>query len=535
MQAATPDLINNLTPSFWSRLTLGKRILVATSLSFTVIVVCAVKMWINLSLLEKTQQWVAHTNEVVASTRATLADLIDMETGVRGFAVGGSEQFLEPYEAGLKNFEKHLAATRELVSDNPTQVARFDAWAQEEKKWREGSAMVDIAGRNAVKAGTLSSADFEASFNRAAGKAGMDRMRAIAAEIVEAEVTLLAVREEAYAAAIVSSRVWGSWIIGIAIVGGWILLYLNNRSTQHTLNGIASRLHDASNQVYSAASQVSTASQSLAEGSSEQAASLEETSASLEEINSQARQNRGNAESARDLAQEAQRATENSTSHMREMVEAMGDIQSASNSIAKIVKTIDEIAFQTNILALNAAVEAARAGEAGAGFAVVADEVRNLARRAAQAARETTESIQDSITKSARGADISNRVADSLGEVAVKARQVADLVVEITNASIEQTQGIGQVGVAVSQMDKVTQGNAANAEETAAASQELDQQAASLLATVGQLTQLIGAATTTSAPNPSAPPSRQSPRSPQAATFSSAKPLADVSSFASHS
>jgi len=177
---------------------------------------------------------------------------------------------------------------------------------------------------------------------------------------------------------------------------------------------------------------------------------------------------------------------------MQLMNGAMEAIKISSDDIAKIIKTIDEIAFQTNILALNAAVEAARAGEAGMGFAVVADEVRNLAQRSAQAAKETAGKIEGAITKTAQGVGISKQVSETLLEIATKARQVDELVSEVAGASREQTQGITQVNIAVGQMDKVTQSNAANAEESAAAAEELNAQAVTMKDSVADLLQLVG-------------------------------------------
>jgi len=278
-------------------------------------------------------------------------------------------------------------------------------------------------------------------------------------------------------------------LLGIGLSAGFAFFII--RGTNRALTSVATTLNEAATQVTAAAAQVSNASQSLAEGSSEQAASLEETSASLEEINSQTMRNTESADNARTLADDTRQATEQGTRQMGEMVAAMNDIKVSSDNIAKIIKTIDEIAFQTNILALNAAVEAARAGEAGAGFAVVAEEVRNLAQRAAQAARETAGKIDDSIQKSARGADLSTRVSDGLGQIAEKINRMNELVGEIATASKEQAQGVKQVGGAVSAMDKITQSNAGNAEETASAATELKSQATSMLENVGHLMALV--------------------------------------------
>jgi len=193
----------------------------------------------------------------------------------------------------------------------------------------------------------------------------------------------------------------------------------------------------------------------------------------------------------KELGSEARKAGDLGVKDMTALVGAMDAIKTSSADIAKIIKTIDEIAFQTNILALNAAVEAARAGEAGAGFAVVADEVRNLAQRCAQAAKETASKIEDAVQKSAVGAEISAKVAKSLEEIVGKARQVDEMAGEVAAASQEQSQGIAQVNTAVTQMDKVTQSNAANAEESAAAAEELTAQAESLKDAVADLLRLV--------------------------------------------
>jgi len=280
----------------------------------------------------------------------------------------------------------------------------------------------------------------------------------------------------------------------IALVVGIVMAFLITRSIGGLVSRIAGSLGEGSEQVTSAAGQVSSSSQSLAEGASEQAASLEETSASLEEMASMTKRNAESATQAKELSNQTRAAADSGAADMTEMKSAMDAIKASGDDISKIIKTIDEIAFQTNILALNAAVEAARAGEAGAGFAVVAEEVRNLAQRSAQSAKETAGKIEDSVKKSEHGVRISDKVAKSLAEIVEKARKMDALVAEIATASNEQTQGIDQVNTAVSQMDKVTQANAASAEETAAAAEELSAQAIAMQEATTELRALVGGA-----------------------------------------
>jgi methyl-accepting chemotaxis protein len=277
-----------------------------------------------------------------------------------------------------------------------------------------------------------------------------------------------------------------------AVIAAGFVGWYTNRAVTRLLRSVVAGLQDNSEQVAAAAGQVTSTGQSLAQGASEQAASLEETSASLEELAAMTQRNAANAQQARTLASQTRTAVEGGQGEMTQLTRAMDDIQTASTEISKIIKTIDEIAFQTNLLALNAAVEAARAGEAGMGFAVVADEVRALAQRAAAAARETAEKIENSVAKSQAGASISQRVAQQLQDILAKARQVDELVAEIAAASQEQSQGIGQINSAVGQMDKVTQANAAAAEESAAAARELQSQADALRGAVMQLQALMG-------------------------------------------
>ncbi len=306
--------------------------------------------------------------------------------------------------------------------------------------------------------------------------------------------------------------------LAVALLVACLLAWQIVRSTTRVLRDLATNLDQGATQTASAARQVSAASQTLSSGASEQAASVEETSASLEEMSSMIRSTADNAGKAKALAGEAQAVAQAGSRTMVEMTQAMAAIDTSSAEVAKIVKNIDEIAFQTNILALNAAVEAARAGEAGAGFAVVADEVRSLAQRSAAAAKETADKIEAAIASSRNGSVSCAKVGESLALIANKVSSTDALVAEIATAAREQAQGIEQINTAISQMDQVTQSNSASAEESASAAEELDAQAATLKDMVGRLRQLVGGATAEPAP---APPPAASPAFATRVTVSS--------------
>lgn len=259
------------------------------------------------------------------------------------------------------------------------------------------------------------------------------------------------------------------------------------------LNTAAQNLKDAlsqvalgAEQVTSAAGQISSGAQGLSQGASEQASSLEEISSSLQEMASMTKQNAGNAKAARGLADTARSGSDRGMDSMKRLSQSIDKIKSSSDATAKIVKTIDEIAFQTNLLALNAAVEAARAGDAGKGFAVVAEEVRNLAMRSAEAAKTTANLIEESVKNAEGGVALNMEVLKNLDEINGQIKKVSEVMSEISAASDQQSQGIDQVNTAVEQLNQVTQQVAANAEESASASEELSGQANEMQSMVAQ-------------------------------------------------
>ncbi len=288
-----------------------------------------------------------------------------------------------------------------------------------------------------------------------------------------------------------------------------LLAVFITRGVNKSLKKIASELSAGAIQTADASGQVASSSEALAQGASEQASSIEETSASVEEMGSMTRQNAENSAKAKEMATSAMKSSERGSESMAMMIKAIDDIKKSSDSTAKIVKTIDEIAFQTNLLALNAAVEAARAGEAGKGFAVVAEEVRSLAQRSAEAAKTTSSLIEESVRNANSGVEISKRTAESLNEISVSARQVNELLGEIAAASNQQAQGISQIGIAINEIEKVTQSNAAGAEEAASASEELSAQAEEMKRIVRDLLLIVGGAASSAPAQENAPLKKQ--------------------------
>jgi methyl-accepting chemotaxis protein len=427
--------------------------------------------------------------EIVLSDaiREAGTEMVAAQRGMIEFSYGkmpaDGEKAKRSFETGAETWAKDLAEVRSmLVTEEGRQLAA--QLETELAEWRSAFAEISRLDESGNPDAALKVAvEKSTPIYEAAGKA-VQRLQEIQTELLASGRAAAANTES-------TSRWIALTMIGISIALGIGILFVV-RQTNQSLRKASSELSEGAEQVSSASGQVSGSSQSLAQGASEQAASLEETSASSEEMSSMTRKNAENSQQAAILMNGVSQRVNDANRTLADMTTSMHEIGESSGKISKIIKVIDEIAFQTNILALNAAVEAARAGEAGMGFAVVADEVRNLAQRSAQAAKDTASLIEDSILKSGEGSKKLGEVASSIQAITEGAGKVKILVDEVEASSKEQAQGIEQISRAVAQMDQVTQKTAANAEESAAASEQLNAQSQALMAVVEQLQALVG-------------------------------------------
>ncbi|HEX5228735.1 MAG TPA: methyl-accepting chemotaxis protein [Bryobacteraceae bacterium] len=418
----------------------------------------------------------AGVSQIRAENRGMILGASSKKPADTAKARKGGEDVFDQLDGNIK-------AIRPLVvTDQGRQIT--EQMAETLPQWR--SAFEEIAEAAAI--GNVA----KANDLRAAKEGPLARQMAKSASDLTGLLKNVAAAAVAQADARASSSRWSICFliaisVGAAIAIAFVIVFVNRE-----LRRASKELRQGAEQVTGAATQVASSSQHLAQGASEQAASLEETSAAIQQINSVSAKHAESSGIAAGLVLQSQQKFVETNRQLEQMVAAMAGISASSDKISKIIKVIDEIAFQTNILALNAAVEAARAGEAGMGFAVVADEVRNLAQRSAQAARDTAPLIEESIAKSKEGKAKVDQMAEAIRLIGEDAGGVKTLVDEMTLGSQEQSKGIHQVSKAIADMQHVTQSTAANAEEGAAAAQELTAQATAMKDVVHRLVSMVG-------------------------------------------
>ena len=503
-----------------SNLKIGTRLYLAFGAVIALLAILVASAQANFSRLGEANGLNIHTYEVMGEANALLESLINIETGERGFALTGKDSSLEPLASGQRGFAEHLQKIRALTADNPAQLDRLKALEGAQQQWLATAIDPVIALRRAAAVdGSLDAV--VAAEQAGKGKAAMDAMRILLADIGKTESMLLGQRGHE-AAALQSRTTWvllGGGVIAALLACMLAILLTRNitrplveavalaqrvaqgdlssdivvRSQDETgqlmaalrdmntaLVGIVGEVRGGTDTIATASAQIAVGTMDLSSRTEQQASSLEETASSMEELTAAVKQNADNALAARSLASAASTVAVKGGAVVSEVVQTMGSINDSSRKIADIIGVIDGIAFQTNILALNAAVEAARAGEQGRGFAVVATEVRNLAQRSASAAKEIKGLIDDSVDKVGAGSKLVDQAGATMQEVVDSVQRLSAIIGEITDASEEQRLGIEQVNEAISQMDQVTQQNAALVEEAAAAANAMQDQAAQL-------------------------------------------------------
>jgi methyl-accepting chemotaxis protein len=509
-----------------SNFTIGTRLYAGFAFVVAILVALVTSAYANFTSLESANGMNIHTYEVMAEANAMLESLINIETGQRGFSLTGQDASLEPLTAGTRAFASHLDKARRLTSDNPAQQGRLSQLDDARKAWTAAAIDPAIAQRRAVNAGSAALDSVAALEQEGRGKKAMDAMRVLLADIVKDEATLLRARAQAAGAlhdrtsavligggllaallasaiaALLTRSITPSLRAAVALAKRVAAGDLTSRIDVHgrdevadlmsalremntALVGIVARVRSGTDTIAAASTEIAAGNQDLSSRTEQQAGSLEETASSLEELTSTVKQNADNARQASQMAIAASAVATEGGSVVARVVDTMSDINDSARKIVDIISVIDGIAFQTNILALNAAVEAARAGEQGRGFAVVAGEVRNLAQRAAGAAKEIKVLIDHSVEKAEAGSKLVGQAGDTMQQVVASVRRVTDIISEISAASDEQRHGISQVNDAISQMDTVTQQNAALVEEAAAAASAMQDQAATLAEAVG--------------------------------------------------
>ncbi len=504
--------------------TLKKKLVTTFATLLTVAGAVIVTAVVNNAKLRDTTAWNTHTYQVLEQAQGMLLNMVNIETGMRGFVASGDERFLEPLVHGKEAFGKHFDQTKSLTSDNPTQQGRLDKLQAAHLQFLAvADALIQL--RRDVSAGKSTAADMQKSFAEGRDKEAMDGFRAGIAEFMKTEADLLDKRaaelaststattytlilggltlcaltalaglaltrslfkqlgaEPADALDVVGAMAQGDLSVSVRLQpGDTTSLMAKMADMRDSLSTVVAKVRTNAESVATASAQIAQGNTDLSQRTEEQSSALQETAATMHELGTTVRNNADNAKQANQLAQGASTVAAKGGEVVGQVVETMKGINDSSKKIADIIAVIDGIAFQTNILALNAAVEAARAGEQGRGFAVVASEVRSLAQRSAGAAKEIKTLISSSVEQVDLGTTLVDQAGQTMAEIVTAIGRVSDIVGEISAASVEQSTGVGQIGQAITQMDQTTQQNAALVEQSAAAAESLRHQASQMV------------------------------------------------------
>ena len=472
-------------------MTISKKLYASFGAALAFTLILGITSWFSLTRIGnqvKISSSSTHKLELAGEVETLTANMLSTERGMTVRTLLKDQDKVEEYNSQFRDYvakrQDVLKEDKSLATSEKARQLIQEMLDSYEQRIQGHDSLYRLAkAGDGVEAAALQSGSLLTMAK--ASQARVESLKQIATE----QVAEIAASNES----MVNASVWLVLVMVVLSVAiGAIVIYIV-RGINLALALTVMELSEGAEQIASASSQVSSSSQSLAQGASEQAASLEETSASSEEINSMAHKNTENAIAMAKLVGDSKTEFVNTNQQLGEMMTAMDGINESSGKIAKIIKIIDEIAFQTNILALNAAVEAARAGEAGMGFAVVADEVRSLAQRSAQAAKDTAALIEDSVSKSEAGKTKLGGVVTSIKRISSEFTSLGTLVDEVSHGSKEQSTGIDQIGKALSQMEQVTQTTAASAEESAAAAEELNAQSESMKELTERLNDMVGA------------------------------------------